>query len=95
MMHDLIGKNASGGDIVAVAEASGKRHKLEIRQLLRLFEQPVDMQETDSCPGQFKGMGGFLVAIRAGSTNDEGMRLHDSVERYEDCGEESTESRGL
>ena len=76
MVGDLIRQDFSRGNIVAVAEAPGKRQDLEIMHNAGVFQQPIDMHKFRRCAGPFKGMGGFAVAVGAGGAEDENSGFH-------------------
>jgi hypothetical protein len=69
-MPHLIRQNATGSDVVPVAESTGETEDLEIPQQLRPFEQPIDMRELGVCPRCFKRESCFLIAIGTGGTQN-------------------------
>ena len=76
MMLDLVAQNASGGHVVAVAEAARDTQDLIGGQLRRLFQQPADVQRFGFGPGLLEGEGRFQIAVRARGPQDQDVRLH-------------------
>ena len=70
-MLDLVGEDAAGRHVVAVAEAAGKAEYLKPLDRPGIFQQAVDVQAFRSWPRPLEGERGFLVAIGAGGSQDE------------------------
>ncbi len=75
-MADLIGEDAPGRNIVAVAESAGEGQKLEILEDRRPLQQAVDVDVLRACARQLKGVAGFAVAVGAGRAEDQRLGLH-------------------
>jgi len=75
-VDDLVGEDAAGGDVVAVAEAARDRQDLVPIQQGWLGEQLINVYELAGGSGLFEGERGFAVAVGAGGTEDEGSGLH-------------------
>ena len=60
-MCQLVGEDATGGDVIAVAEAAGDGEELKLVQRLRPLEQAVDVHERRLGPRQFERVGRLTV----------------------------------
>ena len=76
VVADLVGEDPARGDVVAVAEAAGNGQELVVVHKRRAFEDFVDVAILDGGAGELEGVGGFLVAVRAGGPQDQRRGLH-------------------
>ena len=51
VIHELVGENLSGGDVVAVTEAARESEKLVLAKASRRGDQLVDMNPLGNCAG--------------------------------------------
>lgn len=72
---DLVGEDATAGDVVAVAEAAGDRDDLEPVEGCRGFDESFDVRGVSRRAGLLPGEGGLLFAVNAGGPDDEDAYL--------------------
>ena len=65
IVEQLAGKNASGGNIVAVAESAGEAEDLKFLEERRIFEKSVHVDPFRRRACFFKGVSGFQITVRA------------------------------
>ena len=71
VMLDLVGQDAAGGHVVAVAESARQAENLESLEQPGLLQQAVDVERFGLRPRFLEGEGGFLVAVGAGGSQDQ------------------------
>ena len=81
VMRDLIGEDLPRRNVIPITEPPRDRQKLKLLHLSRILQQPVHMQKRAARPRQFKGVGGFGVAVRTGGAKDQSAGLHDGVQQ--------------
>jgi hypothetical protein len=75
VVRDLVGEDAPGGDVVAIAEAAGDGEQLVGVKQAGVLQQAVDVHQLRGRPGPLEGVNGLAVAVGAGRAEDEGLRL--------------------
>ena len=75
VVADLVGQDAAGSHVVAIAESAGHAENLELVGQIGLFQQPVDVDVPGLGPRLLEGGGGLFVAVGAGGAEDEDLRL--------------------
>ena len=73
MVPHLHGEDLPGGHVVAEAEPAGNTEDLESIEHGRRLQQAVDVERLGRGAGRFKGEGRFLVAVRAGGSENQDM----------------------
>jgi hypothetical protein len=68
-------QNASGSDVVAVAEPAGETENLKIVSEDWSFDKLLNVDRNRLGPGQLERVGCFNIAIRSRGTEDENARL--------------------
>ena len=75
MMQNLVRQDPPGRHVVAVAEPAGDAEDLKLVEQIGFIQQPVDVQQLDLAAGLCESKRGFLVAVRAGGSENEDVRL--------------------
>ena len=75
VMPHLHGEDLPGGHVVAEAEPAGDAEDLEPIEHGRRLQQAVDVERLGRGAGRFEGEGRFLVAVRAGGSEDEDVGM--------------------
>ena len=75
VMLDLVGQDAAGGHVVAVAESARQAEDLEPLDQPGVLQEAVDVQRFALGPRLLEGERAFLVAVGAGGSQDEDVGL--------------------
>jgi hypothetical protein len=76
VVHELISEDFASRDVVAVTEAARKGQYLAFPQNAGGFQDSIDVHGADGRPCELKSMGGFDVAVGAGSPEDKRCWFH-------------------